>query len=98
MTRKDFSDLEQMLGEISRQGSHPAPLSAETVKWAEGEIANLEQAVSDVEGSLMLLGAFFQAFTLPQAVVGAMGISVTELRSHLPALKQAAKDAGEDPR
>jgi hypothetical protein len=59
------------------------------LQWVGGLTENIGQ----VENSLALLSGFVgDDHPLAAAVVGAIGISATEMRQQLPALKQAIRD------
>jgi hypothetical protein len=67
-----------------------------TIERGEELLTGLEQEISAVQSRLSLLGGFFDGDGLPMALIGAMGLSATELHSQLPALRQALRDlAGE---
>ena len=58
------------------------------LRWVGG----LSQALGEVESSLATLKGFVDDDALGSAVVGAIGISATEIRQQVPALRQAIRD------
>ena len=88
-------ELRQLVGMANRGRPKEEPrLDAEALSLALRTVDQLDESVKCVETTLRSLGLLFEDFTLPQALIGALGISVTEIRSQIPALREAAKDAG----
>jgi hypothetical protein len=87
-------DIEMLLR--NTKPPEPKPVLPRTSQeLADDGIKLLEQAIGLVEAELPALGELFEGHTLPRALIGAMGLSATELYSKLPALREAAKEAGE---
>lgn len=93
MTGRELRELEQMLGHAPKP-TETAPLDREQVALALRTVDQLDQSVGLVEETLRQLGVQLEDFTLPKALIGSLGISVTEIRSQLPALREAAKEVG----
>lgn len=95
MVRVTSRELQQLVGMANRGTPKPEPhLDEEALSLALRTVDQLDESISHAEQTLRGLGDLLEDFTLSQALVGAMGISVTELRSQLPALREAVKDAG----
>jgi hypothetical protein len=58
---------------------------------AEGWLSELSEHIGKAELLLATLGGFCDE-GLGQAIVGAMGLSVGEVREQIPALRQAVRD------
>lgn len=90
MTKRE---LQKLLGSAERPKADPK-LCAEHQALALRTVTQLEQLQDLQEQALRTLGACFEDFTLPKALIGAIGISATEIRSQLPALRESVKEAG----
>jgi hypothetical protein len=88
MTSRELKEL-FALGERSRGGA----LCEDHAELAGRTVNQLDESIHCVEQTLRSLGLLMEDHTLPQALIGAMGISVTELRSQLPALREAVREA-----
>lgn len=91
MNAQELKELFE-LGDRSRGGV----LCEDHAELADRTVSQLDESVHCVEQTLRSLGLLMEDHTLPKALVGAMGHSVTELRSQLPALREAVKDAGKE--
>ena len=92
MTNRDLRQLEEFANR--RKPKKASRLEGETARLAHRTVDQLDEGVRLVEQTLRGLGLLMEDHTLPQALIGAMGISATELRSQLPALREAVKEAG----
>lgn len=72
--------------------NQPAHLDRKAVETAEGWITELADQIDQAELLLSDLTGFFDGEPLPQALVGAMALSISEARQQLPALRQALRD------
>ncbi len=88
MTDRDLKTLEAYANQ--RRPSKTPKLDEEEQRLAQRVIDQLDESVSLSESALRSLGVLLEAHDLPTALVGALGFSVTELRSQLPALRRAA--------
>lgn len=93
MTSRELKQLEDF---ANRKGPKtPEPLSAEAVALGLRQVEHLTKTVELSETTLKSLGTLLEDFPLAKALIGAVGISVMEIRSQIPALRQAVKEAGE---
>jgi hypothetical protein len=88
----------QQLKELFELGdrSRSSVLCEDHAALAERTVNQLDESIQHVEQTLRSLGLLMEDRTLPKALVGAMGISAVELRSQLPALREAVKDAAKE--
>jgi len=93
MTNRDLQQLEEFANRRKpKDGPH---LEDETARLAHRTGDQLDESVRHVEQTLRGLALLMEGHTLSQALIGAMGISATELRSQLPALRKAVKEASQ---
>lgn len=85
-------ELQRLLGNVERPKRKP--MDDERRDFAKSLVDQFEETVQLQEQALRSLGTYLEDFTLPQALIGAIGVSVTEIRSQLPALREAVKEAG----
>jgi hypothetical protein len=55
-------------------------------------VSDLSQAIGEAEGVLATLKGVVDDDSLGSAIVGAIGISATQIRQQVPALRQAIRD------
>jgi hypothetical protein len=82
-----------MLGHAPLRSSELEPLSEEHSRLASSTVDQLAESVNHAEQTLRGLGLLLEGRPLPTALIGALGISLTEMRSQLPALREAVKEA-----
>jgi hypothetical protein len=68
-----------------------AVIDKQAQERAEGWVFDLGQKLDEAELVLATLGGFCDG-DLSRSVVGAIGISVTEAKQQMPALRQAVRD------
>ena len=92
MTSRDLQRLEQFANQQRRRAEKP--LDQEATALVLRTVDQLGESLALVQTTLHALGTLLEDHALPKALIGAMGSSATEIRSQLPSLREAAKDAG----
>jgi hypothetical protein len=93
MTNRDLQQLEALANRGAPKP--PEPLSEEATALGLRVTEQLAESVELAESALKSLGVLLEDFPLAKALIGAIGISAMEIRSQMPALRQAVKEAGE---
>jgi septation ring formation regulator EzrA len=94
LTSRDLQRLEELANRKRSSSDGPRQLEEEAIRLALRTVDQLGEGIELLETTLQSLGLLFEDFPLQKALVGAIGISVTEMRSQVPALREAAREAG----
>jgi hypothetical protein len=92
MTSRELQQIEEFANRS--RPKEEAQLGSDSAALARHTVAQLDESVTCVENCLKGLALLFEEVPLPAALIGAIGYSALEMRQQLPALREAAKEAG----